>query len=121
MKRIIIENSEKNRILSMHSEYKHIQEQYSSYQLSSEDVHRIQTALNTYFKQKNVMKDGKLYQIPVDEKWGPNTINALKKFQELEKLSSDGIPGPETRKRMVDLGIDGDIFDKIIKALKNLF
>jgi peptidoglycan hydrolase-like protein with peptidoglycan-binding domain len=121
MKRIIIENSEKDRILSMHSEYKNIQEQMSNYQLSSEDIHRIQIALNTYFKQKNVMENGKLYQITVDEKWGPETIKALKKFQGLEKLNPDGIPGPETRKRMVDLGIDGDIFDKIIKALKNLF
>lgn len=121
MKRIIIEQSEKNRILNMHSEYKNIQEQMSNYELSSEDIYRIQTALNKYFKQKNVMKNGKLYQVTVDEKWGTDTINALKKFQELEKLSADGIPGPDTRKKMIELGIDGDIIDKLIKTLKNLF
>ena len=53
-------------------------------QLSSQEVFELQTALNDYFKMKKVGVNGKLFQIPVDEKWGPTTVNALKKFQEKE-------------------------------------
>ena len=73
-----------------------IEEQFSRYQLSSGEVFEIQNALNDYFKMKK-----KPIKIVVDEKWGPTTVNALKKFQEMEKMEADGIPGPDVYKRMV--------------------
>ena len=66
-----------------------VNEQLSSYQLSSGDVREIQNALNEYFKMKKIPT-----KIVVDERWGPSTVEALKKFQKMEKLDVDGIPGP---------------------------
>jgi peptidoglycan hydrolase-like protein with peptidoglycan-binding domain len=86
---------------------KQIDEQASMYQLSSGDVHEIQHALNDYFKMKKVPT-----RVVVDEKWGPSTINALKQFQKMEKMDVDGIPGPDVYKRMVELGIRGNFFER---------
>jgi peptidoglycan hydrolase-like protein with peptidoglycan-binding domain len=89
-----------------------IEEQFSRYQLSSGEVFEIQNALNDYFKMKK-----KPIKIVVDEKWGPTTVNALKKFQEMEKMEADGIPGPDVYKRMVELGIRGNFFEKWLSKL----
>lgn len=91
---------------------KTIQEQVSSYQLSSKEVFEIQGALNEYFKRKNLPN-----KVVVDQKWGPTTVNALKKFQKMEKMDDDGIPGPEVYKRMVELGIRGNFFERWLAKL----
>jgi peptidoglycan hydrolase-like protein with peptidoglycan-binding domain len=90
-------------------------------QLNAEEVYEIQTALNDYFKMKKVMMNGKLYQVPVDSKWGPATINGLKKFQSLEGIDPDGIPGPKTYNAFHKLGLAQDLMDKLITWLSNLF
>ena len=89
-----------------------VKEQASRYQLNSQEVFEIQNALNDYFKMKK-----KPIKIVVDERWGPTTVNALKKFQEMEKMESDGIPGPDVYKRMVELGIRGNFFEKWLSKL----
>lgn len=89
-----------------------IEEQFSSYQLSSGDVFEIQNALNDYFKMKKVPM-----KVTVDERWGPSTVKALKKFQEMEKMEPDGIPGPDVYKRMVELGIRGNFFERWLSKL----
>jgi len=91
---------------------KQIDEQASMYQLSSGDVHEIQNALNDYFKMKKVPT-----RVVVDERWGPSTINALKQFQKMEKMNVDGIPGPDVYKRMVQLGIRGNFFERGLAKL----
>jgi peptidoglycan hydrolase-like protein with peptidoglycan-binding domain len=83
-------------------------------QMSGQEVFELQTALNDYFKMKKVMVNGKLFQIPVDSLWGPGTVNALKMFQKAEKITDDGIAGPSTYKALHKLGLDQDIFDKVI-------
>jgi peptidoglycan hydrolase-like protein with peptidoglycan-binding domain len=83
-------------------------------QMSGQDVFELQTALNDYFEMKKAKVNGKLYQIPVDAKWGPGTINALKMFQKAEKVNPDGIAGPDTYKALHKLGLNQDIFDKVI-------
>lgn len=90
-------------------------------QLSSQEVFELQTALNDYFKMKKVGVNGKLFQIPVDEKWGPTTVNALKKFQEKENINPDGIPGPDTYTALHKLGLDQDIIDKAVAWISKLF
>ena len=89
-----------------------VKEKASRYQLNSQEVFEIQNALNDYFKMKK-----KPIKIVVDERWGPTTVNALKKFQEMEKMESDGIPGPDVYKRMVELGIRGNFFEKWLSKL----
>jgi peptidoglycan hydrolase-like protein with peptidoglycan-binding domain len=96
----------------MEMKVKDLKEQLSSYQLSSGDVHEIQIALNDYFKKKNVPT-----RVVVDERWGPSTIEALKKFQKMEKMQVDGIPGPDVYNRMVELGIRGNFFERIMSRL----
>lgn len=88
---------------------KNLQEQLSSYQLSSGDVHEIQTALNDYFKMKKIPT-----KVVVDERWGPSTVEALKKFQKMEKMDVDGIPGPDVYERMVELGLRGNFFERLL-------
>jgi peptidoglycan hydrolase-like protein with peptidoglycan-binding domain len=89
-----------------------VKEQASRYQLNSQEVFEIQNALNDYFKMKK-----KPIKIVVDERWGPTTVNALKKFQEMEKMEADGIPGPDVYKRMIELGIRGNFFEKWLSKL----
>lgn len=88
---------------------KNLQEQLSSYQLSSGDVHEIQTALNDYFEMKKIPT-----KVVVDERWGPSTVEALKKFQKMEKMDVDGIPGPDVYERMVELGLRGNFFERLL-------
>jgi peptidoglycan hydrolase-like protein with peptidoglycan-binding domain len=90
-------------------------------ELSGQEVYELQTALNDYFKMKKVGINGKLYQIPVDSRWGDKTINALKTFQKMEKINPDGIPGPDTYKVLHNLGLDQDIIDKAIAWIGKLF
>ena len=85
-------------------------------QLSSQEVFELQTALNEYFKMKKINM-----RIPVDDKWGPTTIKALKKFQENEGLDPDGIPGRETYQALHKLGLNQDIIDKVISWVGKLF
>jgi len=89
-----------------------VKEQASRYQVNSQEVFEIQNALNDYFKMKK-----KPIKIVVDERWGPTTVNALKKFQEMEKMEADGIPGPDVYKRMIELGIRGNFFEKWLSKL----
>jgi peptidoglycan hydrolase-like protein with peptidoglycan-binding domain len=89
-----------------------VNEQLSSYQLTSGDVREIQNALYEYFKMKNTPT-----KIVVDERWGPSTVEALKKFQKMEKLDVDGIPGPSVYERMVELGIRGNFFERWLSKL----
>ena len=107
-KRFIISEEEKRDI---RSKYGLVNEQI---QLSDQEVFELQTALNDYFKMKKVMSNGKIFQIPVDSQWGPTTVNALKKFQTMEKIDSDGIPGSDTYDALHKLGLDQDIIDKAI-------
>lgn len=108
----IIDSVIKENQVVMEMKVKDLKEQLSSYQLSSGDVHEIQIALNDYFKKKNVPT-----RVVVDERWGPSTIEALKKFQKMEKMEVDGIPGPDVYKRMVELGIRGNFFERIMSRL----
>jgi peptidoglycan hydrolase-like protein with peptidoglycan-binding domain len=114
-KRFIITEQEKNEI---RSKYGLINEQL---QLSGQEVFELQTALNDYFKMKKVMVNGKIFQIPVDSLWGDKTINGLKKFQKMEGINPDGIPGSKTYDALHKLGLDEDIIDKAIKWLSKLF
>lgn len=90
-------------------------------ELSGQEVYELQMALNDYFKMKKVSVNGKLYQIPINAKWEEKTINALKKFQSMEKINPDGIPGPDTYKALHNLGLDQDIIDKAIAFIGKLF
>ena len=115
-KRFIISEEERSDI---RSRYGLVNEQ--RVQLSGQEVFELQTALNDYFKMKKVMVNGKIFQIPVDSQWGPTTVNALKKFQTMEKIDSDGIPGGDTYGALHKLGLDQDIIDKAINWISNLF
>lgn len=114
-KRFIISEEEKRDI---RSRYGLVNEQL---QLSGQEVFELQTALNDYFKMKKVMSNGKIFQIPVDSQWGSKTVNALKKFQTMEKIDSDGIPGEDTYNALHKLGLAQDIIDKAISWLGKLF
>jgi hypothetical protein len=99
-KRLIISEQEKNDI---RSRYGLINEQL---QLDGQEVFELQNALNDYFKMKKVMVNGKVLQIPTGSKWDEKTINALKQFQTMEKIDSDGIPGPNTYDALHELGLE---------------
>jgi hypothetical protein len=114
-KRFIISEEEKSDI---RSKYGLITEQN---QLSGQEVFELQTALNDYFKMKKVMVNGKLFQIADDSRWGDETINALKKFQKMERIKDDGIPGGDTYDALHKLGLNQDIIDKAIYWISNLF
>lgn len=114
-KRFIISEEERSNI---RSKYGLITEQN---QLSGQEVFELQTALNDYFKMKKVMVNGKLFQIADDSRWGNETINALKKFQKMERIKDDGIPGGDTYDALHKLGLNQDIIDKAISWLGKLF
>jgi murein L,D-transpeptidase YcbB/YkuD len=114
-KRFIISEEERSDI---RSRYGLITEQN---QLSGQEVFELQTALNDYFKMKKVMVNGKLFQIADDSRWGDETINALKKFQKMERINDDGIPGKDTYTALHKLGLNQDIIDKAIYWISNLF
>jgi murein L,D-transpeptidase YcbB/YkuD len=114
-KRFIISEEERSDI---RSKYGLITEQN---QLSGQEVFELQTALNDYFKMKKVMVNGKLFQIADDSRWGDETINALKKFQKMERIKDDGIPGGDTYDALHKLGLNQDIIDKAISWLGKLF
>jgi murein L,D-transpeptidase YcbB/YkuD len=114
-KRFIISEEERSDI---RSKYGLITEQN---QLSGQEVFELQTALNDYFKMKKVMVNGKLFQIADDSLWGDETINALKKFQKMERIKDDGIPGGDTYDALHKLGLNQDIIDKAISWLGKLF
>ena len=114
-KRFIISEEEKSDI---RSKYGLITEQN---QLSGQEVFELQTALNDYFKMKKVMVGGKIFQIADDSRWGDETINALKKFQKMERIKDDGIPGGDTYDALHKLGLNQDIIDKAIYWISNLF
>jgi hypothetical protein len=115
-KRFIISEEERSDI---RSRYGLVNEQRM--QLTGQEIFELQTALNDYFKMKKVMVNGKLFQIADDSQWGEETINALKKFQKLEKVYADGKPSKETYAALHKLGLDQDIFDKAISLLGKLF
>jgi hypothetical protein len=115
-KRFIISEEERSNI---RSRYGLVNEQ--RVQLSGQEVFELQTALNDYFKMKKVMVNGKLFQIKDDSLWGDETINALKKFQTMERIKSNGIPSDDTYNALHKLGLNQDIIDKAIKWVSDLF
>ena len=108
----IIDSVIKENEVVMEMKVRDLKEQLSSYQLSSGDVREIQVALNEYFKKKNLPT-----RVQVDERWGPSTVEVLKKFQKMEKMDADGIPGPKVYERMVELCIRGNFFERIMSRL----
>ena len=86
------------------------------YFLEPSEVFEIQSGLNDYFKSKGV----KIVIVP-DGAWGPKTIEALKKFQQMEGLDVDGKMGPNTMAKLKSLGINQNIIEKIGSAIANLF
>lgn len=90
-------------------------------QMSGQEVYELQRALNDYFKMKKVMAGGKVFQIPVDSKWGKLTSKALEIFQKMEKINPDGIPGPQTYSALHKLGLNQDIIDKALTFIGKLF
>jgi peptidoglycan hydrolase-like protein with peptidoglycan-binding domain len=56
-----------------------------------------------------------------DGAWGPKTIEALRKFQELEGLEVDGKMGPNTMNKLKSVGINEDIIDKLVKFFSGMF
>ncbi len=115
-KRFIISEEERSDI---RSRYGLVNEQRM--QLTGQEIFELQTALNDYFKMKKVMVNGRIFQISDDSRWGEETINALKKFQKLEKVYADGKPSKETYAALHKLGLNQDIIDKIINFVANLF
>ena len=123
MKKFIITEEEKNSILNQHiqatkrqylSENNILMEQ--PYFLEPSEVFEIQSGLNDYFKSKGV----KIVIVP-DDAWGPKTIEALKKFQQMEGLDVDGKMGPKTMSKLQSLGINQNIISKIGSAIASLF
>ena len=117
-----LQEEEKNRILEMHksatkNQYlKEIILLEQQYFLEPVDVFEIQSGLTDYFKSKGV----KIVVTP-DGAWGPKTIEALKKFQEMEGLEADGKMGPNTMAKLKSLGINQNIIEKIGSAIADLF
>lgn len=123
MKKFVITEEERNSILNQHisatkrqylCETNLINEQ--PYFLEPSEVFEIQSGLNDYFKSKGV----KIVVVP-DGAWGPKTIEALKKFQQMEGLEADGKMGPNTMAKLKSLGINQNIIEKIGSAIANLF
>ena len=123
MKKFIITEEEKKSILNQHiqatkrqylSENNILMEQ--PYFLEPSEVFEIQSGLNDYFKSKGV----KIVIVP-DGAWGPKTIEALKKFQQMEGLDVDGKMGPKTMSKLQSLGINQNIISKIGSAIASLF
>jgi peptidoglycan hydrolase-like protein with peptidoglycan-binding domain len=122
MKKFVITEEEKNSILGMHVSA--TKRQYLSetvlteqpYFLEPSEVFEIQNGLNDYFKSKNVN-----IKVVPDGAWGPKTIEALKKFQQMEGLEADGKMGPNTMAKLKSLGINQNIIEKIGSAIANLF
>ena len=117
-----IDENEKARILGMHqtaTKTHYLTETVlvgQPYFLEAVDVFEIQSGLNDYFKSKGV----KIVVTP-DGAWGPKTIEALKKFQEMEGLEADGKMGPNTMAKLKSLGINQNIIEKIGSAIADLF
>lgn len=122
MKKFRIDESERERILNLHIEA--TQKQYLTqsviseqpYFLSPQETFQIQSGLNEYFKKKGVN-----IQVVADGAWGPKTIEALKKFQQLEGLDADGKMGPNTMSKLKSVGINEDIIDKLVKFFSGMF
>jgi peptidoglycan hydrolase-like protein with peptidoglycan-binding domain len=117
-----INESEKAQILGMHKQA--TKRHYLSeavlmeqpYFLEPSEVFEIQSGLNEYFKSKNVN-----IKVVADGAWGPKTIEALKKFQQMEGLEADGKMGPNTMSKLKSLGINQNIIEKIGSAIADLF
>jgi peptidoglycan hydrolase-like protein with peptidoglycan-binding domain len=122
MKKFIITEEERNSILGMHvnaTKRQYLNENILNeqpYFLEPREVFEIQSGLNDYFKSKNV----NISVVP-DGAWGPKTIEALKKFQQMEGLEADGKMGPNTMSKLKSLGINQNIIEKIGTAIANLF
>lgn len=122
MKKFRIDESERERILNLHIEA--TQKQYLTqsviseqpYFLSPQETFQIQSGLNEYFKKKGVK-----IQVVADGAWGPKTIEALKKFQQLEGLEADGKMGPNTMSKLKSVGINEDLIDKLVKFFSGMF
>jgi hypothetical protein len=80
MKRIIIENSEKNRILSMHSEYKNIQEKKSN---ESEEI----------YKEGTKVQEFDIYGLPVMKSGNPVIRTCIP-----DELKKDALMGKADKK-----------------------
>lgn len=122
MKKFRIDENERERILNMHidaTKRQYLSESLISEQpffLTPQETFEIQSGLNDYFKKKGVK-----VQLVADGAWGPKTIDALRKFQQLEGLEADGKMGPNTMKKLKEVGINDNIVDKLGKFLASLF
>jgi peptidoglycan hydrolase-like protein with peptidoglycan-binding domain len=116
-----IQEDEKSRILEMHKSA--VKNHYLTesvimeqpYFLEPSEVFEIQSGLNDYFKSKGVK-----IALVADGTWGPKTIEALKKFQQMEGLDADGKMGPKTMSKLKSLGINQTVIEKIGLAIINL-
>lgn len=117
-----LQEEEKNRILEMHksaTKNQYLKESIlmeQPYFLEPVEVFQIQSGLNDYFKDKGVQ-----ITLVADGAWGPKTIEALKKFQQMEGLDADGKMGPKTMAKLKSLGINQNIIEKIASSIANLF
>jgi len=117
-----LQEEEKSRILEMHksaTKNQYLKESLlmeQPYFLEPSEVFEIQNGLNDYFKSKGVD-----IILKTDGAWGPDTIKALKKFQEMEGLDVDGKMGPQTMSKLKSLGINQNIIEKIASAIADLF
>jgi N-acetylmuramoyl-L-alanine amidase len=117
-----LQEEEKNRILEMHksaTKNQYLKESIlmeQPYFLEPVEVFQIQSGLNDYFKDKGVK-----ITLVADGAWGPKTIEALKKFQQMEGLDVDGKMGPNTMAKLKSLGINQNIIEKIASSIANLF
>lgn len=117
-----LQEEEKSRILEMHksaTKNQYLKESLlmeQPYFLEPSEVFEIQNGLNDYFKSKGVD-----IILKADGAWGPDTIKALKKFQEMEGLDVDGKMGPQTMSKLKSLGINQNIIEKIASAIADLF
>jgi len=57
------------------------------------------------------------YTGPIDSKFGPGQgfLNSVKAFQKAEKLEVDGVIGPATRARIIEIMLEGKVVEKIIE------
>ena len=105
MTKIIITESERERILNMHksaTSRQYLSEQYLSEQ-SIQDVQSGQGVIKKGSKGDPVKVIQKALNITVDGDFGPNTEAAVKTFQKNNGLKVDGIVGKNTLQNMVDV------------------
>jgi len=102
-----------------------IKEQYSFTDMP-EDMHRVQNALNKYFKAKNIRgiwdkgnfvlnPKAPIINITADGAWGEKSSAALAIFQRNNNLKEDGMVGCCSASKLIKLGYMGhDLWGKFL-------